>query len=192
MMAIIAPPGRRLYIPETEETPIEGLARYESIAQDAYEVAYDPAEKPVVNRAFTMSLLLSLSWHEGGWLKVVDLDAGEGRKRLSKKGWNDWGNSYCLCQINLGKKGNDSARKTAEGWTGMQLIADRKKCFRAALHIIQKTQCGGGPGMLNSYATGTCSKGLDLSRIRVGTAQRFYDRLRLVPPEGSEALAQKL
>lgn len=189
LMATLSPPGRKHYEPEAEETIEQANVRYAEIAQAAYDVSYDPEEKPLMgSREYTLAMLLAVSWHESGWRK--DVDTGLGRARLSRKGWNDRGKSWCLCQVMLGKKGDDSAALTAEGWSGKELLADRRKCFRAGLHIIQKTGCARGPGFLNAYASGSCDKGLELSRPRMHTAQRIFEKIKSVSLDRREALAQ--
>jgi len=100
-------------------------ARYESIATDIEAVASDPGEPPIATgpdgRARTALLLASTSYDEGQFREEVD----DGRAR------GDGGRSVCLSQIfvNPGKK--------REGWTAEELIEDRQKCFRAALHIMR-------------------------------------------------------
>lgn len=149
------------------EAPDESAARYESIAQDAVSVAYDEAEAPLFSgptgRAQTALLMLSVASLESAFRKTVD----EGTRL------GDHGHSYCLMQIRVG----DGA--TAEGWTGADLVADRTRCFRAALHILRGSfnACRKLPvtDRMSAYATGSCSEGAEASRLRVGRALQWWD-----------------
>ena len=189
-----APPGRPQYEPAAKETVEQAQERYQGIAEAIATVAYDAAEEPVEgNRRFTAALMAAVAYHESGFRRDVDL--GIGRARLAASGWNDSGRSWCLMQINLGRKDldketadrlsaekgfavtMDSALKTREGWTGLELLQDREKCFRAGLHVL-KGAVGvchhlGRLDWLRSYASGNCSDGANESALRMGTAIRW-------------------
>ena len=117
------------WVPAYAHAPFESsgqvLERYESIARDLATVALDESEPPlftgVDSRTETALVMLSVASFESSFSKSVD----DGIRR------GDRGLSYCLMQIHVGNG------VTREGWTGQQLIEDRKQCFRAALHILQ-------------------------------------------------------
>jgi hypothetical protein len=147
--------------------PVEDtMARYESIARDAAMVAYDDAEQPLFDgpdgRARTALLMLSIASFESSYQHAVDIGAGRG----------DHGTSYCLMQIRVGEG------TTREGWTGRQLVTDRTKCFRAALHILHGSfnVCHNLPmeDRMSAYATGRCLENTRASRVRVGRAQAWW------------------
>jgi hypothetical protein len=188
IMTSVSPIGRTTYIPEDLETKAEQISRYESIARDAIEVVFDPNERPAYDgpdgRIRTIETLFAISFYEsGGWKKGVDF--GEGP--LSK---GDHDGSWCLGQINLGradKNGNTPRRilispqggikfvfDNSEGWSGPDLVQDRKKCFRASLAIMRSSlgACSYLPleKRLSQYASGHCSKGGVESKRRMNLA----------------------
>ena len=125
-------------------------ARYTEIASDLAAVVYDPEEKPLYpgedGRAKTALLLASIAAHES----TFRVDVEDGRAR------GDGGTSWCFMQLHIG------SGKTVEGWTGPDVTSDRKRCFRAGLHIAQESfrMCAGSPPneMLSAYASGQCGK----------------------------------
>jgi hypothetical protein len=161
------PPGRS-FIKDAIETPEEGKARYERIADAAIAVAYDPDEKPIFGgkygRAKTLALILSIAYFESGYRKDVDLNLGP----LAR---GDKGESWCMMQFRLGRpsfdgdtkkrvvmdgsgikwysrpviyeKGRARFKEPPEGgwpgWGGKALVSDRHKCFTAGLHFIRKS-----------------------------------------------------
>ena len=99
-MIAAAPPGRKTYVPEAEETREEALERYHDIAQDIAVVLYGPErEKSLCGgryaQARTVSVVLSLMLHESGFRKDVDYGLG----KLAR---GDQGRSWCLMQLNVG------------------------------------------------------------------------------------------
>jgi hypothetical protein len=76
-------------------------------------------------------------------------------------------------QLNIG------AGKTPEGWTGADLTADRKTCFRAGLHVARESfrMCKGFPTneRLSAYASGQCGH-LAVSRVMVTRALAYSER----------------
>jgi len=159
------PPGRS-FIKNAIETPEEGKARYEKIADAAISVVYDPNEKPIFGgkygRAKTLALILSVAYFESGYRKDVDLNLGPSAR-------GDKGKSWCMMQVMLGRPwidGNTRKRVVigddpyyrmfsrpvkyingqvqftsdpVEGWGGVELVSDRQKCFRTGLHLIRKS-----------------------------------------------------
>lgn len=190
LMVSVAPPGRKLYIPEAQETVEEATSRYKDIAKDVAYVVWDPQEKPIFpgsrGRERTAIVLLSVITFESGFRKDVDFGVG----KLSK---GDGGKSWCLNQVNLDKVGpNGSTLKRIivttgggfkitdnqdEGWGGQDLVDDRQKCFHAALSILRSSlaACRKNPfeERLAQYASGYCDRGVEASRIRMGLALRW-------------------
>jgi len=157
------------------ESPEETAKRYESIAQDVASVAFDEAEKPLFagpdGRIQTALFMLSIASYESSYKKVVDEGADRG----------DGGRSYCLMQIRVGDG------RTREGWTGSQLVADRKLCLRAALHILHGSfnVCHNLPveDRMSAYATGRCFEHADVSRSRIYRARAWWHKH--APPDAA-------
>lgn len=200
LMVMLAPPERPHFVPEAMETRDQAMVRYQEIAQALVDTVYDPANAPLYSgkygRERTTSLLLTIAYFESGFRRDVDL--GLGRARLSRSGWNDQGRSWCMMQLNLGKKTvdgvEDSADTTEEGWTGRELLADRRKCFTAGLGVLRKSlrACRHLPWdqQLAGYASGSCEKGAAASRTRMHKANILFERLRAGVTQ-DEKLAQQ-
>lgn len=152
--------------------PESARDRYEAYARDAAMVAMDPVEAPLFRgesgRVQTALLLLSIASLEGYYRD--DVDRGEVR--------GDGGNSWCLMQVNTGGERvvmrgplYGYAKASAhDGWSGRDLVQDRRKCFRAALHIARESfkVCGN----LSLYATGKCYRGGEpAGNLRLGRAK---------------------
>lgn len=189
-MLLAMPPGRQSHIPEAKEDRDQGSERYEQIATAIASVAYDADEQPLFpgkrGREATAAMLLAVSYIESGWRR--DIDTGEGRTRLARLyGTNDRGNSWCMMQIHLGKRGDDSARVTARGWTGRELLEDREKCFRVGLDMLRlhMNQCRRLPQSewLRSYVSGSCRHAGEESRVRMSTYNKWLRRAPKVPDE---------
>jgi hypothetical protein len=161
------------------EAPDDVHARYESIAHDAVSVALEQTEAPLFDgpdgRAQTAVLMLSVASFESSFRKTVDDGVGRG----------DHGLSYCLMQIHVG----DGV--TREGWSGHQLVEDRKLCFRAALHILRAsfTVCKALPvdDRLSAYASGRCFSEATVSRSRIGRARRWWESHAPPPSHATES-----
>ena len=151
---------------QTAESKEDALARYESIAGDAAEVATDAEESPLFSgpsgRAQTALLMLSVASYESAYRKTVDDGDNLG----------DGGRSFCLMQIRVGDG------TTREGWTGKDLVAERTRCFRAALHILHGSFniCHTLPveDRMSAYATGRCFENAAVSRSRIGRARSWW------------------
>ena len=189
-MTSVAPMGRKQYIPEAVESVEEAEARYNSIAYDAMSVAYDPQEKPLFSgsrgRARTVMVLLATGLYESAYRRDVDL-------RIGGFAQGDGGKSWCMNQINLGKADADGGTpnriivtigggykfttKSYEGWSGVDLVQDRQKCFHAALAIIRSSfaATSGLPleDRLKVYASGRLDRGEEASHRRMGLAMRW-------------------
>ena len=161
---------------QTAESKEEALARYESIAQDAAAVAFDDQERPLFagpnGRTQTALLMLSIASYESSYRKTVDDGATQG----------DHGHSFCLMQIRVG------AGVTREGWSGDDLIAERTRCFRAALHILHGSfnVCHTLPveDRMSAYATGRCFENATVSRSRIGRARNWWQSHPAPPQVG--------
>jgi hypothetical protein len=210
-IVMVAPPGRTVYYPAAQETKEEAVVRYNSIAQDVLEVVYDPGTKPLFRgpngRAQTVALVLSIMLHESGFRKDVDF-------ALGKYSRGDQGNSWCLMQHNIGTgrtlpwntkhnrapKWGDPPEEIHPGYTGPELIADRKLCISEGVKVLRLSMgvCRKLPldQRLRSYASGTCEKGGKQSAVRMGTALRWFYRSRskrnFVDSEVTAAVAQLL
>ena len=148
--------------------------RYETIAHDFVEIAFDEQEAPVFvgenARAKTALLMASIASFESGYR--ADVDDG----RIT----GDHGRSYCLMQVQV-------VGKTSEGWTGKDLVTDRMKCFRAALKRIRISfdwcKDHALEDRLSGYTSGTCRDEEHLSRDRIWRAKSYWARLPYSPPD---------
>ena len=148
--------------------------RYEAIARDIVSVAYDEAEQPIFTgdggRAKTALLMASIASFESGFRADVD----DGRTT------GDHGRSYCLMQVQV-------FGHTTEGWTGHDLVTDRKKCFRAALSRIRYSfewcKSHALEDRLSGYTTGLCRDGEHLARDRFFRARSYWSHTPFTPPD---------
>jgi hypothetical protein len=159
------------WVPPYEHAPREAAAdtreRYASIARDVAEVAMEGDEEPLFGgkngRIQTAVLMLAIASYESSFTKSVDEGSGLG----------DNGHSYCLMQIYVGKG------VTAEGWTGQDLVQDRKRCFRAGLHMLRRSfgVCHNLQldDRISAYATGHCLPNMRLSRSRMYRARSYWE-----------------
>ncbi len=174
------------------ETEVEALARYDSIARDLAAVVFRDAETPLYDgpngRAKTLATLVSIASLESSFRKDVDQGSTLG----------DGDTSYCLAQINLPGASRivvhddgSMSYSTTEGWSGRDLVADRKKCFRAALAIARKSfECPSRTpyDRLSMYASGRCGRGGEASANRVRRAETVMASLTLSDSEFESAL----
>lgn len=166
---------------EAQETAEDRTARYEGIAQALADVAEDPDEKPLyggeLGRARTAVTLLAVSWMESGWRRDVDLGVG----KLAR----GEGVDSCLVQIRVG------GGLTAEGWSHADLTGDRRRCFRAGLHLMRRSYSAcrteAPEHLLAAYASGSCKGvlGQKRSRERILLARRMLARFPAPRPEAS-------
>lgn len=193
-------PAGVTYYKDAKETFEEGKARYESIADDILSIAYDPTEKPIFGgsygRAKTAALIAALAMHESQFRKDVDMGIGP-------KARGDFGESWCIAQIRLGKPEADGKttrrvlisgdglrfindKSKTIGWGGEDLVANRNNCVRAAIRIARMSfyTCSKLPmeERLALYASGegSCTKGRGASKLRVFSAQQWLAKHR--PP----------
>lgn len=192
-MVSVAPPGRPTFVPEAQETKEEAEARYQSIATDIVEVVYDPKTKPLFKgpegRARTVSVILALMLHESAFMKNVD----EGKGKFAR---GDAGKSWCLLQLNVGNgrswswnakhdrlpRAGDDPADIVPGFTGPEMVADRKKCITAGLRGLRVSfsSCPRLPldQKLRIYGSGSCSKGGKASAVRMRTSFKLWDRTK--------------
>lgn len=138
--------------------------RYESIARDIATVVSDEKEFPIFagdhGRTQTALLLAAIASFESAFRADVD----DGRVR------GDSGVSWCVMQVQV-------RGKTAEGWTGKDLVSDRQKCLSAALHLVREsfTMCKSMPlsYRLSGYTSGTCRAERE-AEYRTGRAVRWF------------------
>lgn len=154
------------------ETAAEKQARFESIAQDIQEVIWDENETPMFQgadgREMSAIFVTTYAFYESSFRKSVD--------KGTKLG--DSGRSWCLMQLNLGKKG-----KTAEGWTGQDLVEDRKKCIRAGYHVMRRAMgaCSKLPmaERMASYVSGNCDTKREVAAFRYRRAMSLHSKFPL-------------
>lgn len=96
----------------------------------------------------------------------MQLNVGQGKT----KAWNKIQKRFA--------RPDDNPEEVLEGWSGEELVQDRKNCIRAGLHLMVSAACKGqGPlGWLRGYASGSCDKGEQASRTRVGLAIRWLNQ----------------
>lgn len=149
--------------------------RYAAIAKDAAEVAFDRDEPPVFagpsGRVRTLALLLAVASYESDFADAVD----RGEKR------GDHGRSWCLMQVNLGGgrivldgPGWRWPKAAGEGLTGVDLVDDRRTCFRVGLHMARASYrtCRD----LSLYTSGRCRKDEPKARQREARAVAMLKR----------------
>jgi hypothetical protein len=159
-----------------QETEAERDSRYKDIAQDVFEVLNDKAEEPlfpgVDGRLRTAALLVGVARAESGFNKDVDLGLGAYSR-------GDSGASWCILQINIGQG------RTVEGWSGKDLVKERKKCIRASLRAMRDSfkMCSYLPESrwLTAYAAGNCKSehGQKAAKYRYWLALKA---LKALPP----------
>ena len=185
----MAPATQPQYFKDAKESLEEGTARRESIAKDVVDVVYADTLPPLftgpTGRAQEVPLVLSLMQHESGFRRDVDLGIGPAAR-------GDGGRSWCMMQIQVGggrtgdwnvKKGrffqtNDPADEIVKGWTGAELVGDRRKCITAGLRII-RLSFSSTSGMdvmerLRVYASGKVDAGSEASHKRMGLAVKWF------------------
>lgn len=195
VMTALSPPHRPHYDSAAQESFAQADERYREIAETIVDGSFASDVEPVFGGSYARqktALLVTIWWNaESGYRRDVDL--GLARTRTAKAGWNDFGRSWCMGQINLGRKRQpdpdrpgewieDSPTLTPEGWSGMELCRDRSKCFRTTVRVMRQSvnACKSLPASerLAAYAAGYCdsSYGKSISRTRMHHWQRWYAR----------------
>lgn len=189
----VAPPGRKTFYAEAQETREEALERYESIAEDVVNVVYDPSTKVLFRgdngRARTVSVIMSIMLHESGFMRNVDYGVG-------KYARGDQGKSWCLMQLNIGSgrtikwntkhdrppRWGDDPADIFDGYKGEELVQNRQLCIREGLKILRLSfsACRGLPlnQRLRVYGSGSCDAGGKGSATRMDTAIRWFQNSR--------------
>jgi hypothetical protein len=194
-MVSVAPPGRKTFYAEAQETKAEAEARYRDIAEDIVDVVYDPNTKVMFRgsngRSRTVSIILSIMLHESGFMKNVDFGVG-------KYARGDQGKSWCLMQLNVGAgrtikwntkhdrppRWGDDPADIFEGHKGEELVNNRKLCIQEGLKVLRVSfsSCRGKGLPLNQrlrvYASGSCERGAQGSAGRMNTAIRWFQNTR--------------
>ena len=194
-MNVLSPPHRYHYEPMAKESYEQADARYREIAEAVVDESL--AGEPVFNgkhaRINTAMLVTTMFFSESGFRRDVDL--GIGSARLRHAGLNDFGRSWCMGQIMLGRKQlanpddpdevvETSIKTTPEGWSGPELTADRRKCVRATINALKRSMltCWRLPPaqQLSVYAAGNCESetGRRLSERRMNLFFRWQTRGR--------------
>lgn len=155
------------------ESVEERRERFAEFARD-YAAVVEERKDLGMSQRDAVRWLLAIARHEGAFARAVDLGVGKWAR-------GDHGNSFCSLQIKTGRKG-----KTSEGWTGEELLADRRKCARVGLRImlgsIGLCKANGASGWLSGYAAGNCVSG-------TGAAKEIYiisEKMRNAPLKGVE------
>lgn len=167
VLVALSPLDKRVEPRDREDSYTKEL-RLESISRDIVSVVYDDDEKPLFAGpgGLEKSAIFVATWasHEsGGFAKTVD----EG----SRKG--DHGSSWCIMQLHIG------AGKTAEGWTGKDVIEDRRKCIRAGYRVMKQAwnRCPGDPSeRMAAYISGNCRVARSAARFRYAHAMKLFKK----------------
>lgn len=187
-----APPGRKTFYVDAQESKEEALERYRGIANAIIDVVYDPETPPLFRgpngRARTVTVILAVMLFESGFGRHVDFGIG-------KYGRGDGGKSWCLLQINIGQgrtpswntktkrfpQTGDDPKDIALGYTGPELVGDRRLCVGEALKAMRASfsSCKGMnlplDQKLRVYGSGSCDKAEKPSRVRMRAAIKFWD-----------------
>lgn len=175
----VSPPSRVESMQARKETQESISQRLESIANDIVEIVWDPKIGPVFKgpygRELTAGMLVTTFVEESNFRAEVD----DGTVR------GDSGASWCLGQIKLSNmrikfedNGFYSYSQNKEGYSGKDLVTDRKLCVDSALRVLRTSQdyckhITGASNRFAAYASGKCSIGQDVSRRRVERAVKI-------------------
>lgn len=171
-IVLSAYPAEKMY-PDDSVKQTEYVDRVDDIVTDIQEIVYEPSHT---------------SWFGGKWGRAMEAalvtviasqeSGGFDPKVLSGEKRGDKGSSWCLMMLNIGRG------KTREGWTGPDLIADRKKCLRSGLESARRSMNScrkyGALSGLSIYDTGSCIKNESIS---VGRISKVYYVINKSVPE---------
>jgi hypothetical protein len=140
------------------------LVRYGAMAQDFARVALDEGEAPLfegdTGRPQTALLMAAVASYESGYRSDVDQGTVKG----------DHGKALCIMQVQV-------YGKTAENYSREEVMNDRAKCLRVALHRMRQsfTMCKGLRlvNRLAGYTVGSC-KEEEKSEWRVLRALNYW------------------
>jgi hypothetical protein len=165
LLVFLAPPEHRAALPAYpgwQETAGQRAARYQSIAEDIAAVATDPREH---------ALLVAVAYHESGFAPDVDLGpCYRGPRNDSPR--CDGGLAASMWQI----RASHEERQ--------ELFADRRRAAARALGAMRRSakHCAlkhGREAGLRAYASGSCERGVEESRVMVRLTLRL---LAVRPP----------
>ena len=129
-----------------------------------------PLFKGDEDRHRTTALLVAIAFRESSLNEAAVGDHQAGKPT-----------SFCAFQIHL-----PWGAKTAEGWTGPELLEDPEKCVTAALHLLRDSMRACPSSPLASYAEGPAgcesARAQRISRDRLGIAQRLVRDVRVSAP----------
>lgn len=193
-MVAVAPTNLKQSHAEAKETTNEAQARYESIAADTASVMFNPSNPPLFagphGRAKTASVAMGIMFYESSFRRDVDYGLGTA-------GLGDGGTSFCLMQVKTGsgrtgtwnkahhrfKQWGDDPADLVEGWTGRELVQDRKKCIEAGYRVMATSfsMCRHlpVPEWLRAYASGNCDDdggGAEKSEARMNFGINWFNR----------------
>lgn len=184
-MVAVAPTNRKQFHEEAKETPEQAEERYHSIAEDITTVLWSNPSlfAGVDGRLKTASVVASIMFKEGSFRRDVDLGLGGAAR-------GDGGSSWCLMQVKAGsgrtgtwntakhrfRQWGDPEGDLVQGWTGEELVQDRKKCIEAGYRIMSTSfsMCRKLPveAWLRAYASGNCEDD-------GGGAEKSVDRMKI-------------
>lgn len=218
-----APVTNQQFYPHAKESVEDGTARRESIAHDVVDVIYTDETLPVLfsgpeARAHEVPLVLSIMFHESGFRRDVDLGIGPAARGDGGRSW-----CMMQIQVGAGRtapwnkvkkrfakgtyktvvtegvptrvwSGPDPKEEIEDGWTGPELVKDRKKCITAGFRIVSAS-FGATNGLplldrLRVYASGSRTLGGEESAKRVGKAVRWFSAHR--PPMNDTEVREAL
>ena len=137
----------------------------EAIAQNAEAEA--PLFKGDDDRHRTTALLVAIAFRESSLIPTAVGDHVAGKPT-----------SFCAFQLHL-----PWGAKTAEGWTGADLIEDPHKCVAAAMHLLRASMRACPSSPLAWYAEGPAgcesARAQRISRDRLAIAQRLVRDVRV-------------
>lgn len=190
-----------------KETLEEVSARYDSIADDAIHVAFDPEEKPLFDgdyaRQRTALQMLAIARYESDFVRRID----QGNCLPDEC---DHGLAACIMQVHTGglvleRETYSFARAKSAEWRAENSdlilnsgsLRDRKMCFRVALHKMRESLavCRTLPNedRLGIYTGEGCVKGKinPKSRTRIGLALDYLRKkgFPLLSDEGVYSLS---
>ncbi len=153
------------------------LVRYGEIARDFASVALDESETPLfegdMGRAETALLMAAVASYESAYRKDVDQGVVQG----------DHGKALCIMQVQV-------FGKTVEAYSRADVMNDRQKCLRTALHRMQQSfkACKSLKlvNRLAGYTVGRCQEE-DKSKWRTLRALNWWKAHPYVDPPATVA-----
>jgi hypothetical protein len=193
-MVAVSPINEQIENSKAYETPQVRAERYTAIAYNLVEVIFDPHRKPLFKdpnsgRSHTLAIILSIMAHESKFYRHIDYGMSRG----------DNGKSWCMMQVMAGRYPNrtptwniiedrqpfwgDDPNHLHKGFTGRDLIRDRRLCIQEGLKIarLSFSRCGTSLWKkLRVYASGSCRKGIRESMDMISVAEYFWGKTKHV------------